>query len=98
MADVGGLVCELLELCGVLGVEERGGLLEREAFGLDDEEVDVCGLEREPAAVHNLYSTPGEGEQPSASVSIRTGQGQQQGKGQHTRKERCKRHPRSTSS
>ena len=38
----------------VLAVEERGGLLERPILRLDDEEVQEHGLEREPAAVHDL--------------------------------------------
>ena len=55
VAEVGGVVGNLLEVRRILAIEERGGLLEREALGLDDKEVKVRGLEREPAAVHDLF-------------------------------------------
>ena len=51
VADLGGRGVELVE---VLAVEERRGLLERPVLRLDDEEVQEHGLEREPAAVHDL--------------------------------------------
>ena len=67
VANIGGLMGDLLELRRFLAVEEGRGLLERETLGLDDEEVEVHRLEREPAAVHELYFAPGQNRYPSAS-------------------------------
>ena len=39
---------------GLLAVEQRGSLFERETLGLDDEEVQERELKREPAAVDNV--------------------------------------------
>jgi hypothetical protein len=51
-----GRVCTMANDCslGFLAVEERSGLLERAALGLDDEEVDEGKLEDEPNTVHEL--------------------------------------------
>jgi hypothetical protein len=38
----------------LLAVEHGGGLFERLAFSLDEEEEDVDKLEQKPAAVHNV--------------------------------------------
>ena len=54
VAEVGGVVGNLLEVRRILAIEERGGLLEGEVLGLDDEEVEEDELEREPDAVHDL--------------------------------------------
>ena len=51
---------DLLQLHDVLSVEQRRSLLESPVLGLDDEEVQEGGLEREPAAVHDLIQTRGQ--------------------------------------
>ncbi len=51
---VANLVCGGDGTSGVLAIEERSGLLQREAPGLDNEEVAESELEGEPAAVDDV--------------------------------------------